>query len=149
MAIVRCEKCGALNRVADERTADNPVCGRCKVRLDPSGAPQPALGPALEQAIASSPVPVFIDFWAAWCGPCRVLAPAVEDLGRRQAGKLLILKVDIDADPAAAKRYSVQAVPTLVLFQGGREVARRTGVAPRSELESWVAEATLGAGKVA
>ncbi|WP_437289442.1 thioredoxin family protein [Sorangium sp. So ce406] len=139
MAIYRCGRCGSINRVADQRVKDRPRCGRCKDPLDTTGVPQSVDGAALEQAIASAPVPVLVDYWATWCGPCRVAAPILDELGRRNAGEVLVLKLDTDADPAEAGRRRIQGVPTFVLFHGGRELDRRSGVASRADLERWIA----------
>jgi thioredoxin 2 len=142
MAIFRCGKCGAMNRVADARVGDRPVCGGCKAALDASGAPQEVTGEAFDRAVKSAPVPVMVDFWAPWCGPCRTAAPAVAEVGRRNAGRLLVLKVNVDEAQDAAGRYRIQGIPAFVLFEGGREVGRRTGVASRAELEGWIKQAT-------
>jgi len=144
MAVIRCEKCAALNYVADDLTTAHPLCGQCGASLDVSGAPQPIHGGELDQAIASSPIPVLVDFWAKWCGPCHSLAPKIKKVAHDQAGKLLVLKLDVDADSNAAGRYGVQALPTLVLFKDGQEVGRKIGAVTRSELEGWVAGVTGG-----
>ena len=140
----RCARCGALNRLGAPPAGRTPVCGRCKADLDVSGEPQGVDGAALDAAVRSSPVPVLVDFWAPWCGPCRAAAPILADLGRARAGDLLVLKVNSDEEPAASARLGIRAIPTFVLFQGGREVARQSGVMPRGDLERWVAEGTAG-----
>lgn len=145
MAIFRCVRCGAMNRVADGRVGDRPICGSCKEHLDTSGAPQEVSGEAFERAIAGSPVPVLVDFWAAWCAPCRMAAPAIAELGQRNAGRVLVLKVDVDADPRAANTYRISGIPAFVLYQGGREIGRRTGLASRADLEAWIAQTSRAA----
>ena len=142
MGVFRCKNCGALNRLAQARTGGHPICGRCKVNLDMTGEPKPVLGPALDDAVESSPIPVFVEFWATWCAPCRKVAPAIVTLAHHHAESLLVLKLDIDADPAAAQRYGIQAVPSFLLFQAGNEVGRRSGLLTLAELESWVAGTT-------
>ena len=102
MAILRCTQCGSINRMAEERVRDRPVCGRCKARLDTTGAPQAATGEGLAQVVQSSPVPVLVDYWAAWCGPCRTAAPILEQIGRRGVGNLLVLKVNVDEEQGEA-----------------------------------------------
>jgi thioredoxin 2 len=142
MAILRCAHCGSLNRMAEERARDKPVCGRCKARLDTSGAPQAVTGEALAELVARSPVPVLVDYWAGWCGPCRTAAPILEQLGRRGAGRWLVLKVNVDEEQAEAQRRGIQGIPAFVLFDGGREVGRRAGVASQAELEAWIQQRT-------
>ncbi len=141
MAVYRCAQCGALNRIHEVDGGRRPVCGKCKTSLDVSGAPQGVSGAELARAVKSSPVPVLVDFWAPWCGPCRMVAPTLEAIGRHRAGSLLILKVNSDEHPHASQQHGVRGIPTMVLFRGGREVARQTGALPRHALEGWLAQA--------
>ena len=141
MGTYRCAACGAFNRVPEPPPPGAPVCGRCKGALDTSGKPQSVDAASLARLRASSPVPVLVDFWAAWCGPCRMIAPVLEEIGTAKRGKLLVVKVDTEREPAAAAAYQVRGIPTLALLAGGREVSRQTGALPRPDLERWLSSA--------
>ena len=134
-----CARCGAINRVGSSPAGASPVCGRCKADLDVSGEPRAVTGAQLDAAVRSSPVPVLVDFWAPWCAPCRTAAPIFADLGRRKAGELLVLKLNSDEEQEVSARLGIRAIPTFVLFLGGQEIARQSGVMPAAELERWVA----------
>jgi thioredoxin 2 len=131
-----------MNRIAlvSDRQA---VCGRCKADLDTSGHPEPVDVAALERAIASSPAPVLVDFWAPWCAPCRAFAPVLERFAREQAGRFVVLKLDTEAEPAAGARFGIQAIPTLAVFRGGREVERASGALPLDELRRFATAAAV------
>jgi thioredoxin 2 len=134
----RCPSCGAFNRVPLPPPPGRPSCGRCHGALDTSGEPQEVNGEALSRAIVSSPVPVLLDLWAPWCAPCQAAAPAVEALGRANAGRVIVLKLNTQEHPEAASSLGVRGIPTFVLYSGGREVARRSGLMHRAELERWI-----------
>ncbi|HEX5749481.1 MAG TPA: thioredoxin domain-containing protein [Archangium sp.] len=142
----RCASCGAFNRVREPRPPGEPTCGRCQRPLDLSGQPQEVDGEALWRAVRASPVPVLLDLWAPWCGPCRTAAPILDAVGRAQAGRLLVLKLNTEEQPQAASQLGVRGIPTFVVFSGGREVARRSGLMPRPELERWALASAQGGG---
>ncbi len=144
--IYRCAHCGSLNRIPRSQGERAPICGKCKQRLDTTGAPQPVNDAELSRAIEASPVPVLVDFWAAWCGPCKMAAPILEQVAKARRGQLLVLKLDTDRSPAAAARHHVDALPTFVLFRGGREAARQSGLMPLPAFERWLAATEFRAG---
>jgi thioredoxin 2 len=137
---VECSSCGRLNRVPPARVVDRAHCAACKGPLLPLAGPI-ALRTAeeFEELVRSAPVPVLVDFWAAWCGPCRVVAPELEKLARERTGSLVVAKVDTDALPDVAGRFRIQSIPTLVLLRGGHEDKRVAGAMPASAIASSLA----------
>jgi len=132
-AVIRCAACGKPNRVRPVAQG-TPRCGACKQSL-------PWLVDADEatfEAELRASVPVLVDLWAPWCGPCRMMAPALEQLARERAGRLKVVKVDIDRAPGVARRFGVQGIPLLVLVRDGAEAARLTGAAPPARLNAWL-----------
>lgn len=134
----RCVHCGAFNRVSENRPAGEPTCGKCKKSLDLSGAPQAVTTQAYQHALLNSPVPVVVDFWAPWCGPCRAVAPVLDQIARGRAGKVLVLKVNTDEHPEPSAQLGIRGIPTFIAFKDGREVARQVGALPAPQMSHWV-----------
>ena len=134
--ISKCTNCGANNRVRPEAALQKqPVCGKCGAPL-PAPSREPAIVTDANYAslVEASPLPVLLDLWAAWCAPCRMIAPTIEGLARELAGKVLVGKLDVDANQRTAARFGVQGIPTLLILKKGREVDRIVGVQSRDAI---------------
>ncbi|HHO54502.1 MAG TPA: thiol reductase thioredoxin, partial [Deltaproteobacteria bacterium] len=121
-----------------EKIEQHPTCGRCKAALPVEGAPLHLDDASLERLIRSSPVPVLVDFYADWCGPCRALAPILEQLSRRYAGQLFVVKIDTVAHKRTAGSLGVQGIPAMFLFRGGELVDKATGLRPLGAIEEMI-----------
>jgi thioredoxin 2 len=141
-ALTTCPACGKTNRVPAQ-AAGRPRCGSCKADL-----PWIVVaGDADFAAVAEqSPVPVLVDFWAAWCGPCRMVSPVLDKLARERPGRIKLVKVDVDKSPGLSRRFDVQAIPTLMVMVDGKVAARQAGAAPAEVLRSWLDGALAGRG---
>lgn len=135
-----CSSCGTGNRIPAAHLADTGRCGACKATLPPASAPIEVNTAEFDEIIRDARVPIFVDFWASWCGPCRMAAPEVEALAREVAGRAVVLKVSTEDHPDIAERFRIQSIPTFMVFQNGRAVRQRSGVAPRSEMRRWLEE---------
>ena len=135
---VRCVNCAAWNRVSADRVPDRPKCGKCgkAIALD---HPLMLTDETFARTIAESDVPVLVDFYADWCGPCKMMAPYVDALAAERMGSALIAKLDTDRNPRTAGSFNIRGIPTTILFRGGKEAARQTGAVPKSELERLLA----------
>lgn len=133
--ITPCPHCGAGNRVPAARIADHPVCGRCgKPLLD--GQPIELSDDDFDAVVAAADVPVLVDFWAPWCGPCRAMAPAFEQAAKRLSGRALLVKVNSDDNPRLSARFGIRSIPTLVRLERGEEISRQSGALPPSAIEA-------------
>lgn len=135
--IEECQTCGARNRIPTSRRGDRPKCGRCGAMLGVATVVEVS-DATFAAEVEQSPLPVLVDLWAPWCGPCRSVAPVLEDIARRRSGRLKVCKVNIDENPRIAARFQVRSIPMLLLFRSGRLVEERLGAQPRVALEAWL-----------
>jgi len=139
--LTTCDACGTQNRIPAAHLADRGRCGACKAQLRAVQHPLEVDESAFAEVIRSARVPVLVDFWAAWCGPCRMAAPEVEKLARIMEGQALVLKVNTEANPSVSTRYGIRSIPTFLVFRAGQVVMQRAGVASHAEMRKWLEQA--------
>ena len=134
--IVSCANCGARNRLSNDASGKAPVCGKCHQPLSTSAPSTPIIvtDANFADVTSSTQLPILLDMWAAWCGPCRMIAPVIEQLTVELSGRVLVGKLDVDANPQTAAQFSVQSIPTLLILQNGREVDRIVGAAGKAAI---------------
>lgn len=134
--LICCPACGVMNRVPQDKINQGrePVCGRCKTPLLISTKPVTVTDATFSAEVERSPLPVLLDLWAAWCGPCQMMAPIVDELAAEMAGHVRVAKLNVDENPVTATHFNVRSIPTLLVLTAGREIDRIVGVQPKAEI---------------
>ena len=133
-----CEACGQKNRVQARNLTSDVRCGKCKAPIAPVARPIDADAEVFDEVLREATVPVLVDFWADWCGPCRMAAPEVAKVAHAAAGRAVVLKVDTDRHPEIAGRYQVRGIPNFIVLRDGRAVFQHAGVVPHTTMLSWL-----------
>jgi thioredoxin 2 len=136
--IIACPNCSRKNRVAAKDLTQQVRCGACKTPSTPLGEPLDADPWLFDEVLKQTSMPILVDFWAAWCGPCRTAAPEVKRVAHEMAGQALVLKVDTEKHPHIAKRYRVEGIPNFVVLKDGRVLFQQAGVVASSEMVKWL-----------
>src|SRR5690242_1843055 len=139
--IRQCPGCGKKNRIPPEHLADEGRCGSCKAPLPPLAEPLDVDDSAFAEIVSSARVPVLIDFWAAWCGPCRMAAPEVQRVAAEMAGRAIVLKVNTEESPHLAQRFNVMSIPNFLVMKNGRVVRQQPGLVDYRQLAAWLEHA--------
>ena len=135
--LIVCPHCLKMNRVPPERATEDPTCGHCRQALL-DARPVTLDDASFERVTAKTELPIVVDFWASWCGPCLMMAPQYEQAASRLKGRALFAKVDSDASPQTSSRFAVRSIPTLLLMRGGQEVKRQAGAIQAAQIVAWV-----------
>ena len=132
-----CSHCHAVNRIPSERLAQHPRCGKCKEALF-SGHPVELTGSSFQQHISRNDIPVVVDFWAAWCGPCKMMAPAYAQAAVKLEPRVRLAKLNTEQEQGIAAQFNIRSIPTLIIFKGGRELARQAGAMTAADIIRWI-----------
>ena len=132
---VVCPACNQTNAVPLKKILEDPVCGSCKAKLPAPDRPVEVTDISFDDLVGGSPLPVLVDFWAPWCGPCRMLGPTLEKFARKKAGQVVVAKLNTDESPVTQSRFGVRGIPTLIVFKDGEEINRQVGAVPENVLE--------------
>jgi thioredoxin 2 len=139
MPVIRsCQNCGAKNRIPSSHLADTGRCGACKQPLPPINEPIAADAALFDDIVRTARVPILVDFWAEWCGPCHMAAPYVARTAAEMAGQAIVLKVDTEQQPQLAARYNVRGIPNFAVFMNGKLVNQQAGVVNHEQMKAWL-----------
>ncbi len=132
-----CHQCGQTNRIPEDKRTQDPKCGRCGSQILPD-EPVNVSDTIFDKLVTRSEHPIVVDFWASWCGPCRMMAPVFAEAAKLMKGEALFVKVNTETSPHLATQYGIRSIPTLMIFQGGQVVAQQAGAMPLHQLMDWI-----------